>query len=232
MALLQLLFLLVAIRAAQQVKADQPDNRSSLHLLNILPFPDSRPNTGWDRAYELIPAAQLAVDQINNASHILPGYKLNLVNVDTDACAVRYVSKGLVNTYAKVFTPENSLNVVGFMGLFCSRVTDAITSAFGGPNVAYLQLTGSTTPLHRRVKYPWLVHLLSSTTILHDAIVKIVREFGWTTVSGNSCNISKNVQEVPLTVVQPNSLTIFTIASWSIVVEDKRWTNQGYLTLR
>ena len=183
MALLQLLFLLVAIRAAQQVKADQPDNRSSLHLLNILPFPDRRPNTGWDRAYELIPAAQLAVDQINNASHILPGYKLNLVNVDTDACAVRYVSKGLVNTYAKVFIPENSLNVVGFTGLFCSRVTDAITSAFGGPNVAYLQLTGSTTPLHRRVKYPWLVHFLSSTTILHDAIVEIVREFGWTAVS-------------------------------------------------
>ena len=49
--------------------------------------------------------------------------------------------------------------------------------------VAYLQLTGSTTPLHRRVKYPWLVHFLSSMTILHDAILEIVREFGWTTVS-------------------------------------------------
>ena len=178
--ILQLLFLLVAIRA-QEVKADQPDNRSSLHLLNILPFPDTRPNTGWDRAYELLPAAQLAVDQINNASHILPGYKLNLVNVDAEACGVSLVTKGLINTYANLFTPNISLNVVGFMGLFCSTVTDTITSIFGVPNMTYLQFAGSTAPLHRNSsKYPWVV---SSTTIFNDAMVQMVRQFNWTKLS-------------------------------------------------
>ena len=183
MALLQLLVLFVALRV-QQVQADRLDNRKSLHLLNILPFPDSRPNTGWDRAYELIPAAQLAVDQINNASHILPGYKLNLVNVDAEACGVSLVTKGLINTYSKLFTPNISLNVVGFTGLFCSTVTDAITLIFGVPNMTYLQLAGSTSPRHRdSSKYPWLVHFISSADTINDAMLAMIQEFSWTTVS-------------------------------------------------
>ena len=185
MALLQLLVLLAAIMRAQQVEADQQDNRTSLHLLNILDFPDSREEADMiDSAYLLIPAAQLAVDQINNASHILPGYKLTLVNVEAEACSDRVVAKGIANTYAKLFTPGNSLNVVGFTGLFCSTVTDTITLIYGVPNMTYLQFAGSITPLHRdSIKFPWLVHFRSSTATFNDAMVEVMKKFNWATVS-------------------------------------------------
>lgn len=184
MALLQLLVLFVAL-SSQQVQEGHPDeNRVSLHLLNILPFPDSRPNTGWDRAYELIPAAQLAVDQINSAPHILPGYKLELVNVDAEACGVSIVTKGLVNTFAHLFTPNISLNVVAFTGLFCSTVTNIISPIFGAPGMTYLQLAGSTSPAHRDSnKFPWLVHFISSADTINDAMLEMIREFSWETVN-------------------------------------------------
>lgn len=162
----------------------QDSHRVPLHLLNILPFPDSRPDSGWDRAYDLIPAAQLAVDQINDAPHILPGYKLYLVNVESEACGISLINKGLVNTYAHVFDPTRSLNVVGFAGLFCSTVTDTITSVFSQKTLTYVQLAGSTTPVHRDTsKFPWLVHLVSSSTAFNDALLALIREFNWKRIS-------------------------------------------------
>lgn len=165
-------------------QGDLQDSRVPLHLLNILPFPDSRLNSGWDRAYDLIPAAQLAVDQINHASHILPGYKLKLVNVDSEACGISSINKGLVNTYAGIFDPKRSLNVVGLTGLFCSCVTNAITSVFGHRALTYMQLAGSTTPMHRdTTKFPWLVHLVSSSTAFNDALLALISEFNWQRIS-------------------------------------------------
>ena len=184
MALLQLLVLLLAM-STQQVKADQQENRTFLHLLNVLPFPDSGDEAyGEDSAYELIPAAQLAVDQINNASHILPGYKLTLVNVEAEACSATFVTDGIINTYAKLFTPGNSLNVVGFTGLICSIVTDTITLIYGVPKMTYLQFAGSITPLHRdSIKFPWLVHFRSSTATFNDAMVEMMKKFNWATAN-------------------------------------------------
>jgi hypothetical protein len=216
MALLQLLVTLIAIFRGHAMRADQ--YRVPLHLLNILPFPDSRPDTGWDRAYELIPAAQLAIDQINAAPHILPGYELNLVNVDTEACGVSLVTKGIINTYAELFTPNSSLSVVALVGMFCSTMTDVIAPTFGKPNITYLQLAGSTSPAHRDShKFPWLVHFISSADTVNDAMLELIREFGWRTVSvifqsmntfnvGNAVSLkqrSRDTQEFNVTVDIP-----------------------------
>ena len=169
--LFQLLLLIVSFGQLQG-QTDQQDDRVSLYLLNILPFPDDSPEAGWDRADELIPAAQLAVDQINNASGILPGYKLQVVSVDAEACGITTISKGLVNTYANLFDPKKPLNVVGFTGLFCLTVTEYITSVFGIPEMTYLQLAGSTTPEHHDSDaFPWLIHTVSSSSALNNAVL-------------------------------------------------------------
>lgn len=176
------LFWLLAVFGVQ---ANSLDDRVSLHVLNILPYPDSSPHSGWDRAYELVPAAELAVNLINNASHILPGYKLDLVHVDSEACGISLINKGIVNTYANVFNPSLSLNVVAFAGLFCSTVTDRVAPIFSKKSVTYLQFAGSTSPVHRRDadKFPWLVHLISSSTAFNDALLGLTGKFKWKRIS-------------------------------------------------
>ena len=167
------LILLLGVQAEQS-----DDRRAPLHLLNILPYPDSGPDAGWDKAYELIPAAELAVDEINDNPQYLPGYKLNLVNVDSEACGSSLITDGLVNTYSKVFNP--TLNVVGLAGLFCSTVTDTIASTFSKNSSTYLQVAGSTSPVHRNAsKFPWLVHLISSSTMFNEALLSLAVQFEW-----------------------------------------------------
>lgn len=175
------LFLLYFISKIEGQSNDvQQDNRTQLHLLNIMPFPDRRPDAGWDRAYELIPAAELAVDQINNISDFLPGYKLNLFHIDTEACGISTITKGLINTYVGFLDPKQPLNVVALTGLFCSSVTDIITRILRNPNFTFVQMAGSTATIHRNAtQYPSLIHLISSFSAYNNAVFGMMRQFGW-----------------------------------------------------
>ena len=47
---------------------------------------DSAWTPRWDRGLELLPAAQLAVDRINQDFTILPGYNLELTELDAGIC--------------------------------------------------------------------------------------------------------------------------------------------------
>ena len=161
----------------------QDDDRIQLHLLNLLPFPDNRPDSGWDKAFELIPAAQLAIEHIKN-SDFLPGYKLNLHTVESEACGISTINDGLVNTYSKLFDPNRSLNVVGLTGLFCSSVTDVIAPIVSFTNLTFLQVAASTTSLHRNItRFPWLIHLISSSNIFNRAMFGMMKEFNWQKVA-------------------------------------------------
>lgn len=151
-----------------------------LHFLNILPFPSDQPNAGWDRGYELLPAAQLAMDHVNNAADILPGYQLHVVTVPSEPCGIRLITDGLVNSYVKVYKSATPLNVVGVGGLFCSTVTNALAEIFSSPNVTFLQLVASTTPVHRYSSdYSWLVHFISSSHVFNSALFAMMRTYSW-----------------------------------------------------
>ena len=173
--------LLVAVFCAGNL-ASTPEtgNLVKLDLLNIMPFPNRRPDAGWDRACELIPAAQIAQEHINNASNLLQGYKLELITVQSEPCGISSISDGLVNTFEKVLDPKRSLNVVGLSGLFCSSVTNTLAPIFSISYITYLQLAGSTTPEHRNsTDFPWLVHLISSSAVYNDAVLGMMDAFGW-----------------------------------------------------
>ena len=177
--LLHLASLLAAASCAGNLSSTR-DDLVELDLLNIMPFPDSRPDAGWDRAFELIPAAQIAQEQINNASNLLQGYKLELITVQSEPCGISSISDGLVNTFEKILDPKRSLNVVGLSGLFCSSVTNTLSPLFSIPSVTYLQVAGSTTPEHRNsTNFPWLVHLISSSSVFNDAVLGMMESFGW-----------------------------------------------------
>ena len=185
--LLCTLFIFVLV-SGQTNNSEEGDNvgsgRRKLHLVNVLPFPNGRADSGWDRAYELIPAAELAVKHINNANNstFLEGYQLELVSVESEPCGVSTGLEGLVNTFANVLYP-NTMNVVGLSGLFCSSVTGVLAPIFSFPNITYVQLSGSTNPIHHdSLKFPWLINLISSSAVLNDAVLALMNTFDWQSI--------------------------------------------------
>ena len=94
---------------------------TTLRLLVILNLKtcqqDSAWTPRWNRGLELLPAAQLAVERINQDPTILPGYNLELTELDTGTCDQGYPSDALFQFVNEITQEEQTL--VGVVGAFC-----------------------------------------------------------------------------------------------------------------
>ena len=156
-------------------------NDSVLYLLNILPFRDNHSQSGWDEGLELIPAAHLALKQINR-KNILGGYKLDVINVNSEACSLTVISEGIKNFVKYTF---HSKIAIGVIGLFCSTVTKLLSPVAGHAGIELLQISSSFSPEFALSpdKYPHLYRTTSSTLVWGDAVVGIMKQFKWKKIS-------------------------------------------------
>ena len=164
-------------------------NCSVLSLLNVLPLYQERAAVGkfesvWDRGLDVTPAGHLAVQQINNRSDILPGYELKMIDVDSEACGLNVVSKGIANTF-RVLVDPNQTCIVGVVGLFCSQVTNIISPIVSHPSIGgYVQIAASTTPVHRANNSEGkLFHIVEASSVFSEVAVSLMKAFNWTRIS-------------------------------------------------
>ena len=163
-------------------------NCSVLHLLNVVPLQRYRGradsfNAVWDRGLEVIPAGHLAVEHINNRSDILPGRELKLIDVDSEACGINVISKGVANVVRELVNGEC---VVGVVGLFCSSVTNAISPIVSHPNIGgYVQIAASTAPLNHRSNpnETNLFRIIEDASVFNKATLALMEAYEWTRVS-------------------------------------------------
>ena len=178
--------LLVLFSNVALLRVDAVDQRQPLYLLNLIPFRDDRPDAGWDEGLELIPAANLAIQQINR-SEILKGYELNVINTNSEACQLNYVNDGIVNFVR--YSIHSDKNIVGVVGLFCSTNTEKLSPVAGRDGVDLIQIASSNSPefvLSLEIdppKYPHLYRTMSSTLALSEVVVEMMKMFNWKKIS-------------------------------------------------
>ena len=154
-----------------------------LYLLNVIPSRDLDPyHATWDYGLEVSPGAHLAKDEINNRSDILPGYSLKVIDVGSEACGHSVIVDGLVNLYSHLVNRGSF--IVGVTGMLCSSVTNVLVPVLSHPKINYLTIAASTSPEHRNLKqYPLLFHILSSSQIYNEALLKLMKEFKWSEIT-------------------------------------------------
>ena len=157
-------------------------NVSVLQLLVVLNVQGGHGAPRWDRGTEILPAAQLAVERINEDLSFLPEYHLELVPVDTGTCTNDFKSEALINFIHGITQEEQ--HVVGVVGLFCTSVAQLISPLAGHRGISLLQIVGSASPvLRNNEKYPYLWHMTPSSTAYVEAVHKMMDEFGWTNIT-------------------------------------------------
>ena len=155
-------------------------NCTVLQLLNVQPYPDDGIFAGFDRGLDLIPAAHLAAQEINNRSDILAGFELQIVDIDSEACGRGTITKGLVNFYRELVRQDPTRCIVGVMGFVCSSVTNVLAPIIGHQKIGYVTLANSVSPAHRNnVEYPNLFHTISSSSVHNKAIISLMQSFNW-----------------------------------------------------
>ena len=153
--------------------------RQTLFILAMVPFPDpekpawARPN--FDAAHSLLPAAQLAIDQINNRSDVLRDYNLELLEGDS-GCNV--VTTTYVTMVDLLFSDKP---VVGIVGPACSEAALSVARQTG-LDVVHVT-TGSIPLLDDRTNYPNTFGITSSSTAHVDVIFELMEQNSWINVA-------------------------------------------------
>ena len=160
-------------------------NTTTLHLLVMLNLETNQEDSAWtprwNRGLELLPAAQLAVDRINQDPTILPGYNLELTELDTGTCDHGYPSDALFQFVNEITQEEQHL--VGVVGAFCTMLAKTVALIAERSEANLLQIMASPSPaLHNRVRYPHLFHIIPSSAVYGEAVCSLIEQFGWTRV--------------------------------------------------
>ena len=135
------------------------------------------------RDWEILSAAKMAVDKINRRDDILPGYRLELIPVNTEMCNQSLVTEAPVN-FVRHGT-GGDLSIVGVVGLVCSTVTQAISPLTGRPEIDLLQISaGAISPVFASEKeYPRLYRMIPSSVVYSDVVLSLMATFQWKRIS-------------------------------------------------
>ena len=151
-----------------------------LPVLVLVPYPDPTSSSGWDKGLELLPAARVAVEQVNNDTSILNGYELELIEQASDPCGVSIPINSVINLskYLNCNSPSNPIAVIG---LACSTVTAAVSPISGHPEIDLLQVSMATSPIFKdSVKFRRLWRVLPSSLAIVDTAIAFIDHFNWT----------------------------------------------------
>ena len=172
-----LVLLVLSWLVLQSTGTAENDTVLTIRLLTVLSN-SSGPSTGprQERRFEILPAAHMAVDEINKLSNLLPNYYLELVDIVTEGCNSELA---LVETVKHL--SDEGKGIVGIIGLFCNEITQTISNFnLAKPFFSLLQLSGATSPIFRDTeRYPYLYRMLPSSAVYTEAAIHLFEQFEW-----------------------------------------------------
>uniref|UniRef100_A0A1B0CTX3 G-protein coupled receptors family 3 profile domain-containing protein n=2 Tax=Lutzomyia longipalpis TaxID=7200 RepID=A0A1B0CTX3_LUTLO len=162
------------------------DNATQLHIGGI--FSDSRKG-GWQGGQACMPAAKLALDDVNNQTDLLPGFKLTLHSNDSE-CEPGLGASVMYNLlYNK---PQKLMLLAG-----CSTVCTTVAEAAKMWNLIVLCYGASSPALSDRSRFPTLFRTHPSATVHNPTRIKLMEKFGWSKIA-----ILQQAEEVFISTVE------------------------------
>ena len=176
MAFSRLLFVI-----SQVLLAWSQGNTKSQKELNILVMAPSSNflndiDLSWNIGPAVIPAARLAVDQINQRSDLLQGYTLKLLGRES-GCTL--TSKTLINfVEAEFYNVADDRGVIGMIGPGCSESVLA-TANLSRTNLNFMQVSISFSPEINGPNYINSFRTVPSASVYVDAFIRLMEAADW-----------------------------------------------------
>ena len=152
----------------------------TLFILTLLPYPDpfNGFNPSWKEGPSISLALDMARDQINNQTELLPDYHIELIH-DDSGC--EYTTKAYVSFMRHGYYSGNRL--VGVLGPGCSLSAVAVAGLTSKENLTIVTLHGGGSPLlSNRTAYPYALSSLGTRSFLTTTAIKLIQESNWTLV--------------------------------------------------
>ena len=186
----------ISIFAVSNSAVTQESNRNAsvLHLLVLVPLPARNSNPkfapAFDRGHSIIPAVQLAVEQINERLDLLPGYTLEITVGDSGCDKISRTAVALVENLFHSNTSEEMQSlqdkqIAGIVGPSCSEASIFLVKSFKRTGI--LQLYSGNTPVLSTSNplYKYSFGMISSSKVYIETLLRIAekRSWNWTNVA-------------------------------------------------
>ncbi|KAL9875456.1 gamma-aminobutyric acid type B receptor subunit 1 [Glossina fuscipes fuscipes] len=177
------LILSVLLNEFRLIKAGRPNE---LHIGGIFPIAGKG---GWQGGQACMPAARLALDDVNKETNLLPGFRLILHSNDSE-CEPGLGASVMYNLlYNK---PQKLMLLAG-----CSTVCTTVAEAAKMWNLIVLCYGASSPALSDRSRFPTLFRTHPSATVHNPTRIKLMKKFGWSRIA-----ILQQAEEVFISTVE------------------------------
>ncbi|XP_015522970.1 gamma-aminobutyric acid type B receptor subunit 1 isoform X1 [Neodiprion pinetum] len=181
-----ILFIAVTTLIPIVVRGLLPPEDNVLHIGGIFPIAGEG---GWQGGQACMPAANLALDDVNSQKDLLPGFTLKLHSNDSE-CEPGLGASVMYNLlYNK---PQKLMLLAG-----CSTVCTTVAEAAKMWNLVVLCYGASSPALSDRNRFPTLFRTHPSATVHNPTRIKLLQKFGWSRVA-----ILQQAEEVFISTVE------------------------------
>ena len=149
-----------------------------LNFAVFVPLPDANNAPIFDKGHSIIPAVQLAVEQINNRTDILPSYDINILVRDSGCDKASTTAIGTVSVIRDLLPGRNG--PLGFIGPACSEDSKFVISIFQNSFHLPVLYSGTTPYLStNNENWPIAFGMVSSTAVLVETLIRIGSREEW-----------------------------------------------------
>uniref|UniRef100_A0AAG5CZJ2 Receptor ligand binding region domain-containing protein n=1 Tax=Anopheles atroparvus TaxID=41427 RepID=A0AAG5CZJ2_ANOAO len=145
---------------------------NQLHIGGIFPIAGKG---GWQGGQACMPAAKLALQDVNENPDLLPGFNLTLHSNDSE-CEPGLGASVMYNLLYN--SPQKLMLLAG-----CSTVCTTVAEAAKMWNLVVLCYGASSPALSDRSRFPTLFRTHPSATVHNPTRIKLMQKFGWSRVA-------------------------------------------------
>ena len=210
------------------VFSDAIQKNKTIYILSLLPYPDPLFNPSWRNGPAISLALDMARDQINNQTELLPDYHIELIH-DDSGC--EYTTKTYVAFMRNAF---HGNTVIGIIGPSCLNSVLSLGRLTSYKQMSIVTLHGGGSPLlSNRSAYRYALSSHGPDDLSYIAGIGLIKASSWTRVGvliddsqgqqSHSSYVAKirNVIASLLTTDNPISINFLpTIDSMSIPLGD------------
>ncbi len=152
----------------------------TLHILCLLPYNEPPFYPSWDDGPQIRLALEMAKEEINNQTAILPEYRIELIH-NNSGC--QHTSKTYEAVFANVYSQFAPKQVVGIIGPGCSSSSAAAGSLLGREQLSLVTVhSGGSLILANRTTYRYALSSISSSEKFAKLAVELMIKNSWTKV--------------------------------------------------
>ncbi|XP_056642888.1 gamma-aminobutyric acid type B receptor subunit 1 isoform X1 [Diorhabda sublineata] len=175
-----------SFQSAKIGNGDYKDDSNVLHIGGIFPIAGEG---GWQGGQACMPAAHLALEDVNARKDLLPGYVLKLHSNDSE-CEPGLAASVMYNLLYN--QPTKLMLLAG-----CSTVCTTVAEAAKMWNLVVLCYGASSPALSDRNRFPTLFRTHPSATVHNPTRIKLMKKFNWSRIS-----ILQQAEEVFISTVE------------------------------